>query len=188
MWWGNMRSPITMCLSCKHVLTSVLGLSVFQQTCCALYNVKNRSCKDIILLNICNFADINANIHLFENESEQNLKVPAICYNPICRLTLLCYHRGFGFMLKMSCSDLRYAHIIWYSHKYSAVRTQELFFISQVQVQVLWMNLQFRLTLGQSLHKLRLVASDPDVTPAQKAHGSMPSQQQTRTWRSSRPT
>lgn len=61
-----------MCLSCKHILTSVLGSSVFQQTCCALYNVKNHSCKDIILLNIGNFdiSDINANIHLVGNESE----------------------------------------------------------------------------------------------------------------------
>lgn len=28
------------CLSYKHILTSVLGFSVFQQTCCALFNVK----------------------------------------------------------------------------------------------------------------------------------------------------
>lgn len=46
----------------------------FQQTCHALYNVKNRSCKDIILLNICNFADINANIHLFEMKWNKTLK------------------------------------------------------------------------------------------------------------------
>lgn len=83
-------SPIMMCLSYKHILTSVLGSSVFQQTCCALYNVKNRSCKDIILLNICNFADINANIHLFEMKLNKNVKVPAIRYNPTHRLTLLC--------------------------------------------------------------------------------------------------
>lgn len=36
---------------------------------------------------------------------------------------------GLDFMLKMSCSDVRYAHIIWYSHKYSTVRTQERFFL-----------------------------------------------------------
>ncbi len=50
-------------LSCKHTLTSVLGSSVFQHVASSIM-----SCKDIILLNICNFADINVNIRLFLNK------------------------------------------------------------------------------------------------------------------------
>lgn len=122
-------------------------------------------------------ADINANIQLLENENKQNLNVPVIRYNPISEFTFLCQHRGFGFHVKNVPFRLEICtYNLIFTQVFHCENTRTFF---KVLVQVLWMNLQFYLTRGQSQREFRPVASDPDVTPAHKAHGSMPSQQQT---------